>query len=250
MSEGRGRIVLTGAPGSFGGVGGSPGLEGLEVVEAPLIEFAPAESSASLDRALHRLASFGGIALTSPRAAAALVDAINRLGIDPAALPPVWTGAASLAPLRAVCPVVRTPEAPASGPSSLGLNLAATMIAEGVRGPILFPCGEVHREELIIRLRAAGCRVEPVVVYRAVLASRDAMAKAVRQATVVVVTSPRVAELLAAAVPAGRRPLLVAIGPTTARHAARSGWAPDAVAATPETTAIAGAISSLLPSVL
>jgi len=66
-------------------------------------------------------------------------------------------------------------------------------------------------------------------------------------ADILVVSSPRVARLLAT-VEHRERPALVAIGPTTADEASDHGWAPDAVAAAPVVPAVAAAIHSLLPS--
>lgn len=122
--------------------------------------------------------------------------------------------------------------------------MAQAMLDAGVGSPVLFLCGDARREELTDRLTGQGIKVDEVVCYRSILASEpDALAAAAR-ATVLVVTSPRVARLLATVCTQGRRPDLVAVGPTTARSAQDRGWLPAAVAASPTVQAITTAVQS------
>ena len=115
----------------------------------------------------------------------------------------------------------------------------AALLATGSSGPVLFPCGDIRRDELPARLRDDGIEVEEVVCYRSVLAGeiRGPRARSER-AQVLVVASPSVADLLARACPPGVRPALLAVGPTTAAAARASGWPPAGVAKRPTTEAL------------
>jgi len=66
---------------------------------------------------------------------------------------------------------------------------------------------------------------------------------------VLVVASPSVADLLARACPPSARPLLLAVGPTTAAAARGSGWAPAAVSSRPDAAALAASVKALLSSI-
>jgi uroporphyrinogen-III synthase len=120
------------------------------------------------------------------------------------------------------------------------------MLKAGVTGPVLFPCGEIRRDELPTRLRREGIEVVEVVCYRTVLADESAARSAAEQAGILVVASPSVADLLARAARPETRPRMLAVGPTTAAAARASGWAPAAVAAQPEVDALLAGVRSLL----
>jgi uroporphyrinogen-III synthase len=64
---------------------------------------------------------------------------------------------------------------------------------------------------------------------------------------VLLVASPSVADLLARACPPGVRPLLLAVGPTTAAACRASGWVPSAVSVRPDAKGLALAVKTLLP---
>jgi uroporphyrinogen-III synthase len=121
------------------------------------------------------------------------------------------------------------------------------MLAAGVRGPVLFPCGDIRRDELSTRLRADGVEVEEAVCYRSVLAGEAAARRAAERARILIVASPSVADLLAGACPPGLRPPLLAVGPTTAATARASGWVPAAVATKPTVDALVDEVRALLP---
>lgn len=239
--------MLTGAAGTLDGLGAVLADAGLTCEDRPLLGFGPPETWLPLDTAIARIRHYAAIAITSPRAAEALVERTAAVGLDPASAPPVWCGAASASLLRSVFPDVQVPMGALTAPASLAVRLASAMLSAGVGSPVLFPCGEIHREELLVRLRAAGRRVDAVITYRATLAPMDEMTAAIDEADIMVVTSPRVAQQLAA-VPTTARPSMVAIGPTTAEAAAAAGWTPDAVAMRPAVADVAGAIHALLPS--
>ena len=91
-------------------------------------------------------------------------------------------------------------------------------------GPVLFPCGEIRRDELPARLRHEGIEVEEVVCYRSVLAGEETRRAGAARAG----RHPRGREPQRGRPPGARlsarrpRPRLLAVGPTTAAAAARA----------------------------
>jgi uroporphyrinogen-III synthase len=242
-----GPVVLTVSPGAFPGL--ADGLRRLQVTveELPLLSFAPPDDWAPVDQALRHLSRYDAMAFTSPRAASGFIERYRATARAGSALPTVWSGgrgtSAALAPLLA--PVYGAPEAE-TGRVGAAAALAAAMLEAGVAGPVLFPCGEIRRDELPTRLRREGIAVEEVVCYRSVLADQSAALSAARRAAILVVASPSVAELLAQAAPPTERPPMLAVGPTTAAAARASGWPPAAVAVQPDVEAMLAGVRSLL----
>jgi uroporphyrinogen-III synthase len=246
-----GPVVLTVSPGAFPGL--AEGLRELPVIveELPLLTFAPPMDWTPVDRALRDLSRYDALAFTSPRAATAFIGRYAEQGRGlhrrEDALPPVWSGGrgttAALAPLGAA---VRGASDDETGRIGAAAALAAEMIASGVAGPVLFPCGEIRRDELPTRLRHEGIEVDEVVCYRAVLAGEAAARAAAERAAILVVASPSVADLLARVARSGARPRMLAVGPTTAAAARASGWPPAAVAARPDVEALLAGVRTLL----
>lgn len=243
-------VVLTASAGSFAGLGAALNRGRVTVVEQPLISFGPPESWAPLDSALTHLTSFGSVAFTSPRAARAVFQRTREIGVSWSGriIPAVWAiGSATQAALQELARPVRVPENGSDGTSRSGAALARAMLASGAVGPVLFPCGENHREELPALLREHGLQVHEVVCYASILASPSQAGDALARGTMVVVASPSVMELLVGASDPAQRPRLIAVGPTTAASARAHGWVPAAVAREPSMEGVAAAISSLLP---
>ena len=246
-----GPVVLTVSPGAFPGL--ADGLRELPipVEELPLLTFAPPMDWTPVDRALRVLSRYDALAFTSPRAATAFIGRYSEVGheVDRRrnALPPVWSGGrgttAALAPLAVAVHGATEDEAGRVGAAAA---LAAAMLESGVAGPVLFPCGEIRRDELPTRLRHEGIEVDEVVCYRAVLAGEAAARAAAERAAILVVASPIVADLLARVARSGARPRMLAVGPTTAAAARASGWPPAAVAARPDVEALLAGVRSLL----
>jgi uroporphyrinogen-III synthase len=245
----RGTVVVTASPGTFPGL-----LEALRrlpiAVEAhPLISFAPPSDWGPVDSALERWRQFEVVALTSPRAARAFSAraAERKVVTGNAPGPQIWAGGIGTASaVGELLGRVQVPSDRAVAELGAASALADAMLAAGVSGPVLFPCGDMRRDELPARLRDQGIAVEEVVCYRSVLAAEAAARAAAERAQVLVVASPSVADLLARVCPPGVRPALLAVGPTTAAAAQAGGWPPAAVASHPSTEALTGCVRSLL----
>lgn len=246
-----GPVVVTASAGSFPGL-----LEALRAIpvpveEAPLMSFAPPTDWAPVDRALAELGVFEAVAFTSPRAAGAFAARAAERGVAPTAAghPTLWAaGAGTAQALGNRLGVVRRPPERAVGEKGAAAALAEVLLEEGVTGPVLFPCGDIRRDELPVRLRHEGVEVVDVVCYRSVLADEVEARRAAERARVLVVASPSVADLLARACPAEPRPPMLAVGPTTAAAARASGWPAGATAAKPTVEALAAGVRALLES--
>jgi uroporphyrinogen-III synthase len=238
-------VALTLSDGALEGLEERLAAGGHEVRRVPLVSFETPATFEALDTALVQSRHYAAVAVTSPRAAAVLAQRVGNGGHAPLRTP-VWAvGERTAAPLRPVCDDVRLVAVPA-GARGAAESLAAEMLAARVHGAVLFPCGELRRDALPTLLAGAGCRVDEVLCYRAVLPGPEAARAALGRAQLIIVGSPSVAELLARALPADERPLLVAVGPTTGAAAEAAGWIPDATSERPTVDAIAGACLTLL----
>lgn len=239
-------VVVTASAGSFPGLAEALRAIPVDVEDAPLMRFAPPLDWLPVDAAVRRLGRYEVVALTSPRAAAAFAERVRSAqGLPSGAA--VWAaGSGTAAALGAVLGDIRQPDERAVAAHGAAGALAAALMESGIHGPVLFPCGDLRRDELPVRLRAEGIEVDEVVCYRSVLAGEGEARLAARRAQVLVVASPTVADLLARACPAGGRPALLAVGPTTAAAARASGWPPAGVASRPTAEALAAAVRTLV----
>lgn len=234
-------LVITLSEGTLSGLGQALDQLGAAWVRVPLLRFSDAGGVERLQKALASGTPYQGVALTSRRSAAAYAAAV---GNDRRAGLPVWvTGHGTAAALRRCVPlhVVETP-----APDGAAAELARMMLASGVRGPILFPCGERHHAALPMLLREAGVPVDEVTAYVAEVASDEAVRSAGGSGRAPIVGSAAVAEALARVVPAEDRGPLVALGPTTARAAAAAGWEPSATADEPTIPALLQTLHGVL----
>jgi uroporphyrinogen-III synthase len=209
--------------------------------------FAPPLDWGPLDDATRHLDRYGAVAFTSPRSARAFADRLRILGVAPTSGTAVWAaGAGTAQALGDGLGPIRQPEERAVGDRGAAAALADALVAAELSGPVLFPCGDIRRDELPTRLRHEGIEVVDVVCYRSVLAGEAEARKTAERAQVLVVASPSVADLLARACPPGVRPAMVAVGPTTAAAARASGWPPARVASRPTAEALTAAVRALL----
>lgn len=239
-------VVLTASAGTFSGLAAALSNSPVVVEEHPLVSFETPRDWCELDTALKNASEFGAVAVTSPRAARALSDRLQALGIawnDSG--PAVWAGGpGTSAELRDLMTRVKVPES--RGGHGAAEALARAMVAEGVAGPVLFACGEPRRNELPRILRQSGIHVREVVCYRSVLATRSEAGSALARGSMIVVASPSVMALVSEVCGVSGRPRLIAAGPTTAVSARAHGWPPDAVASEPSTEGVASAIRGML----
>jgi uroporphyrinogen III methyltransferase / synthase len=234
-------VTITLSPGSLPGL--IPGLQklGHEPVESPLLYFRPPESWAELGRAIARIEEYPLLGLTSPRASMALarrLEAVGQLRL-PDTMRVFAIGPTTAAPLAAFATV----NAPAV--SMGGEGLAESIVAAGERGPLLYPCGADARPEFPARLRAAGIRVDQIVVYRTTLASPEQTVSVLRESDAVVIGSHLVLTRAAEVTSGRRRPALVCLGQATAATARSLGWEPAAVSESPNAAGALTAIASL-----
>lgn len=242
-------VILTASAGTFPGLVEALREIPVAVEERPLMSFCPPDDWAPLDTALNNWARYGAVALTSPRAARVVVERLGHLRLSPGSpgRPEVWAvGPATRAALQAKLGSVRVPAERSRQRSGTAATLARAMLEANVKSPVLFPCGETRREELVAGLCEGGVEVDEIVCYRSVPADESAARAAAARGSVVVVASPTVVELLARACPQPGRPELVAVGPTTAASARAAGWPPAAVATEPSALALISAIRNLL----
>jgi uroporphyrinogen-III synthase len=249
----RGTVVVTASAGTFPGLLAALQAIPVAVEEHPLMSFAPPLDWRPVDAALERLDRYDAVALTSPRSARAFVDRVvaagRQMSFESPGGPAMWAGGAgTAAALGDLSVPLYTPDGRLTGSLGAAGGLARAMLDAGVRGPVLFPCGEIRRDELPTRLREDGVEVEEVVCYRSVLAGETEARRAAERGQVLLVASPSVADLLARACPPGARPALLAVGPTTAAAARASGWPPAGVAASPTAEALAAGVRTLLSS--
>lgn len=243
-------VIVTASAGALPGL--IPVLRAIPaaVEEHPLLIFADPDDWGPVDRALGRLEVYRAIVFTSPRAAHAVRKRLHYLGIERSGGASdlcVWAGGSlTAAALQATFGPVRIPAEADIGRVGAAAALFRAMQQAGTHSPVLFPCGDTRREELPERLRANRVDVDEVICYRSILASPGAAQAAAARATVVVVASPRVAELLAVSCPPGQRPDLIAVGPTTAQSARDAGWLPAAVAEIPTAEGVGAAVQTAI----
>ena len=246
-------VLVTASAGTFPGLVEALRAIPIGVEEVPLMTFAPPLDWQPVDAAVRDLGRYAALAFTSPRSARAFVERVEALrgagtvlgGADAAT--ETWAaGAGTAQALGDVLGEVRRPDEREVGKRGAAAALAAALLAARPSGPVLFPCGDIRRDELPSRLRDEGIAVEEVVCYRSVLAGESEARRAAQRAQIVLVASPSVADLLARACPPGVRPALLAVGPTTAAAARSSGWPPAGVAERPTTEALVAEVRALM----
>jgi len=210
---------------------------GAEVVHVPLIDTGPPRDGAPLATALAELGAFDWLVTTSVNGVRVVADALgsSRAGPRLAAVGPVTGSALAAAAGRAVdlVPTVST---------------AAALVSEFPDPParVLVAQAERAAPTLVDGLRAAGHDVVAVTAYTTrsqppTTADRGALAGA---DVVVFASGSAVEAWIDAGLDAGTSdgPLVVAIGPSTARVAAELGVRPHQVADRPDPEGVVVAV--------
>jgi uroporphyrinogen-III synthase len=243
-------VLVTASAGTFPGLADALRAIPVGVEEVPLMTFAPPLDWRPVDAAVRDLGRYAAVAFTSPRSAHAFAERVVLLGGAGAATEAWAAGAGTAQALGDTLGEVRRPDEREVGKrgaaAALASALAAALLPAAPSGPVLFPCGDIRRDELPSRLRDDGIAVEEVVCYRSVLAGESEARRAAQRVQIVVVASPSVADLLARACPPGVRPALLAVGPTTAAAARSSGWPPAGVAKRPTTESLVAGVRALV----
>jgi uroporphyrinogen-III synthase/uroporphyrinogen III methyltransferase/synthase len=206
---------------------------GAEPVEVPVLEIAEPTSFDSLDLALHKIARYDWLILTSANTVRALTERAAALGIalaQPARLKVAAVGEATAAVARkAGWQVAFVPE------SYVAESLVEGMLARSAGQEILLARAAVARDVIPDALRTAGAEVDVVDAYRNVLPEaapellRQAVAEGLAAATFT--SSSSVTHLAEAARAAGLAwPFAgvpaVSIGPITSQTLRELGWEP------------------------
>ncbi len=240
-------VLVTASAGAFPGLVEALRAIPVAVEDVPLMTFAPPLDWGPVAAAGRQLDHYAASAVTSPRSARAFAERLQTLGLSTPAGTAVWAaGAGTAQALHDALGPVRQADEHFVAQQGAAAALADALVGAGLERPVLFPCGDIRRDELPARLRDEGIMVDEVVCYRSVLAGETEARGAAERAQVVIVASPSVADLLARACPPGVRPALVAVGPTTAAAARASGWPPSRVASRPTSEALAAAVRALV----
>lgn len=224
---------------------------GATVIEVPAVEIGIPNDLSALDSALDRLDRYDWIAFASRNA----VDYfLRRAGELRVGLPP-GLRVAAVGPETGARLQERGVSVDCVPPEATAAALAESMIRMGAAGcRVLIPCGDRSRPDLALGLRAGGAEVDPLVVYRTMVADRDdrerlAAALTDGQIDVVALASPSALDGIAEALGGNLRPLrgvrLVCIGPTTAEAVRSSGLVVSAVADPHTAAGLANAIAGL-----
>jgi len=213
---------------------------GAETVELPVIDVVdPADGGVALRAATRRLSAYDWVVFTSTNAVARVLATVpDARSFGSARIAAVGRGTAeALANHRLVADLV-----------------PGRFVAEGLLaafpppgpggGRVLVPRAAVARDVLPDGLRSAGWQVDVVDAYRTVpVQPSEAGLEGVRSADAITFTSSStVTNFVVAAGPAATPPVVVCLGPVTARTAVEAGLAVDAVAATGTIDALTDAV--------
>src|SRR5262249_24362350 len=164
-------VVLTASDGAFPGLVEALRAIPVAVEDVPLMSFAPPLDWTPLDAAARKLDRYGAITFTSPRSAHAFADRLRALEVTVPPRTAVWAaGAGTAEALGAGFSAVERPDERAVAARGAAIAMADALVESGLERPVLFPCGDIRRDELPARLRDEGITVDEVVCYRSVLA--------------------------------------------------------------------------------
>jgi uroporphyrinogen-III synthase len=229
------RVAVTRAPAQAADLLALLRARGAEPLACPTIAIEPPESYASLDSAIRSLDTYDWLAFTSANAVAAFADRANAIGVTmPRTL---RLAAVGLATARVLGERLRAAD---FIPGTALAEALATEIGEVAGRRMLFPCGDLADDTLPRALRARGATVDEVVVYRTVAGDgANELARLVRAGAVdaiLFMSASSVRHLRDALGTADvppwlvPHPVVICIGPETARAAREAGVEVSAVA--------------------
>lgn len=210
--------------------------QGFVVRSLPMLRFEPLRREELIDR-LSQAARYGGIIITSPRAAEVLVGAMADMDEAKANL---WFSRPVFVVGPRTATILRDAGfEPVGEESGTGADLAAYIASNYVADlPLLFLAGDRRRDELPLALDRSGLAVDEVIVYRTRL---EGSPPATEVPDWVVAFSPSgVESWMQNEPPQGVR--YAAIGPTTAEALRAAGLQVDAVADHPSPDSLLFAI--------
>ncbi len=240
-----GSVVLTREPPENDALARELAARGAEVLEVPCIRTLPLDDPSPLADAIRALGPDGGLVVTSPRGAEAVVAAVRpeEIRAHVSAI-----GTATALPLLRAGVVAHVADALSGNALARQLPLP--------RGKILLARSDRALPDLPERLRARGATVEEVVAYRTVPGPRGEIERArslLRTGAIVVIAfaSSSAVDAFLTASPADelRRAGLVAIGPTTARRIRERVAVEPHVAARPDLASLLAAIERSLKEI-
>ncbi|SRR5579875_571225 len=236
-------VVVTRAPHQAGSLSAALKEAGATVVELPVIDIAPPDDGGvALADAASRAREYDWLAFTSTNAVRAFMGVLTDVrllaGVKLAAVGAATEAELASRGLRAdlVAGRGRVGDSTAAG-------LAEAFPAAPVGGRVLFPRSSLAREDLSVALRAKGWVVDEVEAYRTVDAAPPAgpVLDVVLRADAVTFTSPSTVQAFVRMTQGCTplvRPMVVCIGPVTARAARQAGLEVDVESSDPSAAAM------------
>ena len=223
---------------------------GLDVTAIPTIEVFPAQAGGPLDAAIGDLAGYAWVVVTSANGAAAILDAVARVGVDPGV-----TRWAAVGPATALALWTDGITADVIPARANGEGIADELpLVPGDR--VLLARADIADNALPRRLRERGAVVDEVVAYRTLegpAAAREPLAAAFAGApfdALVFTSGSTIRGLLRLLTPRDRRVALRStawcIGPATATVAREQGFGRVREASIRSTEALAAEIAAAL----
>jgi uroporphyrinogen III methyltransferase/synthase len=208
---------------------------GARVLECPLIRVERVTELAAIDAAIHGLAGYDWLVLTSGNAVRFFFERLGELG---GASPQASTAIAVVGKATGIALERYGCQASLTAPEAVGESLAAALIEAGVGGRrVLFPKARVAREVLPDALRRAGAAVDEVILYDTVPDPAGAApllaALAAGELDLLTLASPSTVEHFHALAGLPARPgayRIVSIGPVTSARAEQLGYKVDGTA--------------------
>jgi hydroxymethylbilane synthase len=166
-AAGRPRVLVTRAAAQAAPLSAALAAAGMEPVEYPVIRIAPPDVCTPLDRALEGVMAgdFDWVIFTSANAVDGVASRLQSAGLPKDTMKRVRLAAVG----RATADALAAQDWPVAlvARESSGYGLVADLAGTGVAGHrVLYPHGDLARDQVASGLAAAGAEVVPVVAYR------------------------------------------------------------------------------------